>query len=1016
MEHDDVLEDLLSWTGDRSVSAAKRTPQRPSLQASCVNTAPSAASKTAFTNKRQTHDSDDDGGGRDGTSTGHAGSHDEAGNQEKARCAPQADSPFSTSTATTLRKEMLQLPDSVQSRLLPHQREGVQWLYARHCKSRACLLADEMGLGKTVQVAAFLGELYRRKSIKTTILIVPPTLVPMWAAALSDWDGADGREMGSLVEIIHNDQRKKRQARWRKLAYGMPCVLLTTYGVLRQDAALMSATLVDYVVLDEAHLIRDARTCAFKSALTLSARHKVALTGTPLMNSFDDMWSVFQFLDGSILPSSRAGFSAISAMLLRGNEKDASRGQREAAAVELHKLRAAIRPFMLRREKKDFANAVASAKEDVVVWVRMSDVQRQQYEAFLESKEVATATPSPPLPGSADVDDVGTNPLLLLTMLSQICNHPWLNLVDAAFTAAVAQPYAAPLMEMGDVFAGSKLWVTLQLLVRCIRQCRKSLVFSHSKRVLRLLGCLLTDWGVTHLQVDSDTPSEHRFAAVQRFNDDPSVWVCLLTRRVGGIGLTFTAATAVVLLDPSWNPSADAQAVDRVHRIGQTGDVVVYRLVTCGTVEEKVYRNQVFKRMAALQSVRAGVPNNGDDEEEVLCDADGADQGDEAVATTTPLSSPTEPLRQQHQASSELYRYFTRLQLRSMLAMDDIDRSSTAEQLEALHPHRVDDDLRRELRRIDGVCDVSDNSCVLMARVDATAAAEEEEEADGLPASASILQTESMQEVDVETSVSPRARCRSESLPTTVCATAVAEGHRLCSPTSLAGQQPLRRRQRVDTAANAEAVCSAYSGACCGKDDVSDAVSGDAEEIQMDLCGIPERTRRDSVHACSQRPSSSVGTPPPSSATPTGCFATSSHVLHVTDLESSCCPPERLTATTVVAAEGGGGGAQVASLDENERASSCVEWEELAAKSTGRAPSLEMRLNRGTSLEAMSRTPHSLLLSGLDAREEVSGAEEASLSGDVRELPLRAGMEENGEEAEEGSVSSAEFASCRSSF
>nr|CAJ2466154.1 unnamed protein product [Leishmania braziliensis] len=716
MEHDDLLDDLLSWTpptpcgngksgpftpASSSISphTVSRQPRTGSLHETCVNTA-ATATKTSIVSPDRCH--------RNASDT------DE---EQNARCAAPAPTGTSPPPPTSVPTLSLQ-PDMVQ-RLYPHQRAGIQWLYARHCKSRACLLADEMGLGKTVQVAVFLGQLYARQMIKTTILVVPPTLISMWTAAFAEWGGAS---LIRLVEVIHNEPRIKRQTRWRKLRYGLPCVLLTTYGVLRQDAAAMSATLVDYVVLDEAHFIKDPSTSVFKSAMTLAARHKIALTGTPLMNAFDDMWSVFRFLDGSVIDVDRAKFNTISATLLRGNQRDASAAQRAAASDALAKLQAAIRPFTLRREKKDVAaDVLSSRKEDVVVWVRLTDAQQQLYAAFLDSKEVASARD-----GAADVDltevtagedgvdtekaklgsggpsgaattaSASTNPLLLLTMLLQICNHPWLSLVDEAFAAALAHnPYEAPVAEIGDIFGGAKLWVALQLILRCVSERRKTLVFSRSKRLLHLLSFLLREWRLTHTQVDGGTPSERRCAEVDRFNSNAGVWVCLLTTQVGGVGLTFSAASAVVLLDPSWNPSADAQAVDRVHRIGQQRNVVVFRLVTCGTVEEKVYRNQIFKRMAALQSTKGSSGGEG--------------------------SRPPEP-----GADGELYRYFTRLQLRSMFVMDDVEQSSTAEQLELLHPGRVRSQLREELCRIDGVRDVSDNACVLTEAVDAGAAGRDE--------------------------------------------------------------------------------------------------------------------------------------------------------------------------------------------------------------------------------------------------------------------------------------------------
>lgn len=640
MEHDDVLEDLLSWR-----EPSKSNVTRAALQDSCVNTCTS---------------NDIHGAGAECDSVTQRKRRLEEGVvEDTAAVVPQ-----------------LQLPSEISDKLYPHQKDGVQWLYHRHCRTRACLLADEMGLGKTIQVSVFLGQLYRMKVIQTTILVVPPTLIPMWEAALEEWG-----ELKALVEVVHGDARSKRQGRWRKLRYGLPCVLLTTYGVLRQDASAMSASMVDYVILDEAHLIKDASTHAFKSALCLSARHKIALTGTPLMNTFDDMWSIFRFLDGSILEVSRANFSTVSNVLLRGNERDASDAQRDIAAVELQRLQAAIRPFMLRREKKTLQHSVTGSKRDYVVWVRLSEVQRLQYTAFLESRDVSLSTEADAMDDGSSPSSSLANPLLLLTMLSQICNHPWLSLVDSAFAEALRRPAVAPLEDLGNIWSGSKLGVALQLIADCVNDGRKTLVFSRSKRLLRMLGCLLEQRLITYTHVDGDISSDERYAHVNQFNSSMDLWACLLTTQVGGVGLTFTAASAVVLLDPSWNPSADAQAVDRVHRIGQTRDVRIFRLVTCGTVEEKVYRNQVFKRMAAIQST---------------------------------LSS---------EQQRDLFRYFTRLQLRNMFTIDDLDNSHTAEQLELLHPGCVDADGRAALLKIGDVCGVSDNGCVLEEQVMAGAEA-----------------------------------------------------------------------------------------------------------------------------------------------------------------------------------------------------------------------------------------------------------------------------------------------------
>ncbi|ESS62854.1 DNA excision/repair protein SNF2 [Trypanosoma cruzi Dm28c] len=557
--------------------------------------------------------------------------------------------------------ETLPISPEIELKLFDYQREGVQWLYERHRKGRGCLLADEMGLGKTVQIASFVGALYMSQLVTSTIIVVPPTLLPIWGLALQQW----GRLGPPVVEVIHNDAKNKRLQRWQRLKHGTPCLFLTTYGVLRQDSSAMGVRMVDYVIMDEAHLIKDASTHVFQSAMALSARHRIAITGTPLMNNFEDLWSIFHFIDGSILGTSRADFRSINAVLLRGNERDALENERGDAGRQLALIQAAIRPFMLRRDKRQL-QMLRVGKRDLIIWLRLNDTQEQRYFSLLKTERVDVTL------RSADT----SQPLVLLTSLMRTCDHPWLSLSDEAYREAMQNPLASPEANRncGDALNSSKISSALALVVKCIGEQRKTLVFSRSKRLLDLLAVALRCWLIDFARLDGDVPAEERLKTVQGFNQSERLLVCLLTTQVGGVGLTVEAASAVIIMDPSWNPSLDAQAIDRVHRIGQTRDVVVYRLITCGTVEEKVYRNQVFKVMAAKQG--------------------------------------TSVREQTGRDSAEFYRYFTRLQLRSMFDVGTLDQSETAAQLESLHPNAVCPEERAALTSLPFVCDVSDNSCV----------------------------------------------------------------------------------------------------------------------------------------------------------------------------------------------------------------------------------------------------------------------------------------------------------------
>ncbi|RNF10413.1 putative DNA excision/repair protein SNF2 [Trypanosoma rangeli] len=556
----------------------------------------------------------------------------------------------------------LPIPPDIESKLFDYQKEGISWLYERHRKGRGCLLADEMGLGKTVQIATFLGALYMSKLATSAIIILPPTLLPLWESALQQW----GRLGPPVVEVIHSDAKVKRLQRWQRLKHGTTCLFLTTYGVLRQDSNSMGARMVDYVIMDEAHLIKDASTQVFRSAMALSARHRIAITGTPLMNNFEDLWSIFQFIDGSIFGTTRADFRAINGVLLRGNERDALEKERGDAGRQLALIQAAIRPFMLRRDKRE-VRMLPVGKRDLIVWLCLNETQERQYVAYVDSEGVDVTL--------RNTD--AAEPLVLLTALMRTCDHPWLNLSDEVYREAMRHPLACPEANTncGDALNSAKIAAALALVVKCIGEQRKTLVFSRSKRLLDLLAVALRCWWIDFARLDGDVPAGDRMSTVQAFNETARVWVCLLTTQVGGVGLTVEAASAVILMDPSWNPSSDAQAIDRVHRIGQIREVVVYRLITCGTVEEKVYRNQIFKVMAAKQSTSVGAQ---------------ADQ----------------------EGGAEFYRYFTRLQLRSMFDVGTLNCSETAAQLDALHPNAVSPEERAALTALPFVCDVSDNSCV----------------------------------------------------------------------------------------------------------------------------------------------------------------------------------------------------------------------------------------------------------------------------------------------------------------
>lgn len=607
-------------------------------------------------------------------------------------------------------------------RLLPHQQEGVAWLFDQHKSGPGCLLADEMGLGKTVQVAAFLGVLMRQCIVRSTLVVVPASLIEVWTSAFQEW----GLCAAHQLHVVHSDKKPARDARWLRmsqqqhsLAPGVaPVIVVTTYGLMKRDVACIRNTKFDYIVLDEAHLIKDPATDTAKAALELRAHHKIALTGTPLMNSFHDIWSLFEFVDPHLLGSDATTFAVAGQAMLRSNERDSAQSERAYGQQQLANLQAKIKPRMLRREKYSLGNtsSLPSAtspattddeaagvqralwlpcrKLDVVVWVTLTPVQRAQYIEFLNSDVVQLALRQLRV----------KQPLVLLNALRNIVNHPWLNFSEDNFRDAMATPMAVSesLPEFGDILSSSKLVVGVEIVASEVsppqgsgdnHRQRKMLVFSRSKRLLDIFGFLLQHrGGVPHVRLDGDVPAAQRGKLVKQFAASDTCHVCLLTTQVGGVGLTFNCASRVLLLDPSWNPASDAQAVDRVHRIGQTSDVIIYRLIAAGTVDEKIYRNQVHKATAAMQ-LHAPTSGRQQDDDAMPSNAVPSRPEEEVLLDATATPPPPERIQER------LHRFFTRQQLRCMFELGDCNVSETAQQLIAVAGGRHEEDRSDDVRR-----------------------------------------------------------------------------------------------------------------------------------------------------------------------------------------------------------------------------------------------------------------------------------------------------------------------------
>jgi superfamily II DNA or RNA helicase len=436
------------------------------------------------------------------------------------------------------------VPLTVEPR--PYQRLGIDWLLRRRAAGLGAILADDMGLGKTLQaIAAMPGD-------GRTLVVAPTSVLPNWQAELQ-------RFRPELSVTLHHGGDRDTEA----IAAG-PGVVVTSYALLRLDADALARMTWDYVVFDEAHALKNADSQVAASAARLSAKARVGLTGTPVENRLEDLWSEMRVIAPGLFPS-----------LAEFRERYSRRISQDDGGRAAERLRAVLQPFLLRRLKRDVAPELPQ-RTDAVLRLALSDEERRLYDALhATTKREALAKL-----GESDV----LGALEALLRLRQACCHP--SLVPGRHAAS-----------------SSKVDTLVANLEELVADGHKALVFSQWTGLLDLIEPPLRDAGIAHLRLDGSTSD--RGAIVDRFQSPAGPPVLIMSLKAGGVGLNLTAADHVFIMDPWWNPAAEDQAADRAHRIGQTRPVLVHRLVAHDTVEEKILVLQEKKR--ALADVATGV-------------------------------------------------------------------------------------------------------------------------------------------------------------------------------------------------------------------------------------------------------------------------------------------------------------------------------------------------------------------------------------------------------------------------
>ncbi|MFN0048818.1 MAG: DEAD/DEAH box helicase, partial [Cytophagales bacterium] len=450
--------------------------------------------------------------------------------------------------------EEIALPANFRGVLRPYQQAGYNWMHFLNKFKFGGCLADDMGLGKTVQTLAFLLSQQNINSDKknTSLLVVPTSLIYNWEL--------EAKKFAPSLKILVYSGTLRNKNIERFTHYDL---VITSYGIVRLDEELLQKFFFHYTILDESQAIKNPSSGTSKAVKNLSSRFRLILTGTPIENSTLDLWSQMTFINPGLLGSQ----SFFRDEFLNPIEKkgDADKSKR---------LYTLIKPFILRREKKQVAKDLPE-KIESIRYCHMSEAQEKLYEetkSFFRNKILEQDT---------EATKAGQQQIILLqglTKLRQIANHPLM----------IDENYEGGSGKLEDVF---------YMLEEAMSENHKVLVFSQFVKHLNIFRGYLDSKNINYTYLDGQT--RDRQSQVEEFQKNDEIKIFLISLKAGGVGLNLTAADYVFILDPWWNPAVEAQAVDRAHRIGQDKTVFTYKFITKNSVEEKILLLQNKKKALA---------------------------------------------------------------------------------------------------------------------------------------------------------------------------------------------------------------------------------------------------------------------------------------------------------------------------------------------------------------------------------------------------------------------------------
>ena len=443
------------------------------------------------------------------------------------------------------------LPSAFKGTLRNYQIAGYMWLHFLEKYSLNGCLADDMGLGKTIQTLAFLQRLKEENRIGTNVIVAPVNTLRNWANEIQ-------RFVPDINFYIHHGQNRNLSADNIKDFE----VIITSYATLRNDIELFKDFEFNYVILDEAQLIKNHNALISRAVRILKARHKLSLTGTPIENNTLELWTHMDFLNPGLL----GNITDFRRRFARPIEIDKDENAREI-------LKKKVFPFILRRKKVDVLKDLPP-KNEIVLYCEMEVDQRRLYEEWRQYYKGI-------LNSKIDKDGVAGSAIDILSALTKLRQI-------ALFPELINKKYSN--------ISSCKFELMKETVSELLEEGHRIIIFSQFVGALSIIKDYIAKEGLNYCYIDGSVTSTKRQKEIDKFQSKDGVDIFLISLRAGGLGINLTSADYVILYDPWWNPAVESQAIDRVHRIGQKESVFAYKMIVRDSVEEKILALQEKKR------------------------------------------------------------------------------------------------------------------------------------------------------------------------------------------------------------------------------------------------------------------------------------------------------------------------------------------------------------------------------------------------------------------------------------